>query len=152
MRTNQSPAQQDLKRINQNKVMDASAAAPPNVLRASEEPAHPDLTQLQHRNAEAASTISSGRKTKKQRVDGMPLLDFLTSWFRFDHIPVVKKLNSLVKWLHAWNSKDTYERTILLRQPDTCIWLPNTNAYKTWRDTEDSFLWLHGKREVFDPF
>ncbi|KAF8452441.1 ankyrin repeat-containing domain protein [Boletus edulis BED1] len=44
-----------------------------------------------------------------------------------------KKLSAILRWLHAWNCNETYERILLLRQPDTCIWLLNTNAYKTWR-------------------
>lgn len=62
------------------------------------------------------------------------------------------KLNSILTWLHAWSCNGVYERTLRFRQPDTCIWLPKTNAFKTWRNTENSFLWLHGKGKVLNMF
>ena len=72
------------------------------------------------------------------------------SEFQRDRMPAVKKLNGILRWLRAWNCNEIYERILLLRQPDTCIWLPNTIAYKRWRDEENSFLWLHGKGRVLE--
>ncbi|KAF8557486.1 ankyrin [Imleria badia] len=57
----------------------------------------------------------------------------------------VEKLEIILGWLDAWNCKQTHRRTFRLHQPGTCTWLPGTNAFKTWRRTKDSFLWLHGK-------
>ncbi|KAF8128753.1 hypothetical protein EV363DRAFT_1170232, partial [Boletus edulis] len=54
-------------------------------------------------------------------------------------------LDGILEWLNAWNSRRTHGRTLLLRQRDTCMWLPKTTAYKKWRDEKSSFLWLHGK-------
>ena len=62
-----------------------------------------------------------------------------------EHKFTARKLNSVVEWLNAWKCRDIHERAVLLRQPDTCIWLPDTKAYQTWRNTENSFLWLNGK-------
>ena len=56
----------------------------------------------------------------------------------------------MLRWLRAWSCNETFERILLLRQPDTCIWLPNTSMFKTWRKMENSFLWLHGKGRVFN--
>ncbi|KAH0831165.1 ankyrin repeat-containing domain protein [Lanmaoa asiatica] len=62
------------------------------------------------------------------------------------------KLDGILGWLKAWNSRKTHEHTILLRQPDPCTWLLKTSAYKKWKSTESSFLWLHGKREVIEAY
>ncbi|KAF8452463.1 hypothetical protein L210DRAFT_2036894 [Boletus edulis BED1] len=54
------------------------------------------------------------------------------------------QLDGILEWLNAWNSRRTHERTLLLRQRDTCMWLPKTTAYKKWRDEK------HGKRKGFE--
>ncbi|KAF8557484.1 ankyrin [Imleria badia] len=99
---------------------------PLDVPRTYESPAQQDLTQVSQRKAEAASSTAQEGKTKRPEID-------------------VTKLNRILEWLHAWSCSEINERTLLLRQPDTCIWLPNTNAYRTWKNAENSFLWLHGK-------
>lgn len=65
-------------------------------------------------------------------------------------LSAAEKLNIILGWLNAWNCKEMHKRTSLLRQPGTCTWLPNTNEFQTWRNTKDSFLWLHGKGGMFD--
>ncbi|KAG9314893.1 hypothetical protein JVU11DRAFT_3995 [Chiua virens] len=56
-----------------------------------------------------------------------------------------KKIDALIQWLDGFACNDKYESTLRLRQPNTCAWLPETNQYSTWRNSEDSFLWLQGK-------
>ena len=142
----ESPAHHHLARVNRE---DASVASPPNALHTNEAPTQLDLDQ---RKGAEASSIATTQQTRRQGVDGMSRPDFHISRFRRNHTPAVEKLNTISKWLRPWNCSDTYERTLLLQQPETCIWLPNTSAYKTWRSTENSCLWLHGKREVLTRF
>lgn len=62
-----------------------------------------------------------------------------------EHTSAAGKLNSILEWLNAWKCRDIHERTTLLRQPDTCTWLPNTKPFQAWRNVGNSFLWLNGK-------
>ncbi|KAF8128860.1 ankyrin repeat-containing domain protein [Boletus edulis] len=101
-------------------------AAPPHNTRCSYEASTQNLAHVDQRKVGDPASKAQERNPRKRGVDA-------------------KKLSAILRWLHAWNCNETYERTLLLRQPDTCIWLLTTNAYKTWRNTENSFLWLHGK-------
>ena len=67
-------------------------------------------------------------------------------------ISTAGKLNSVLEWLNAWKCRDVHERTTSLRQPDTCTWLLDTKAYQTWRNVENSFLWLNGKGKGLEDF
>ena len=125
-------------------------APPPSALGTYELPAQQDLTQVNQRKVEVPSSMAQERKPRKQGADGMFPCNFRVFQLQQDHTPAVKKLNGILRWLRAWNCNEIYERTLLLRQPDTCIWLPSTNTYKRWRDTENSFLWLHGKGRVLE--
>jgi hypothetical protein len=117
-----------------------------------EAPAQEDLTHVTQRKVKGPSSMAQEKKTRKQGVDGMLSFKFHVFQLQQDDILAAKKLNSMLRWLRAWSCNEIYERTLLLRQPDSCIWLLDTNAYKRWRNTEDSFLWLHGKGKVFDAF
>ena len=54
-----------------------------------------------------------------------------------------------MEWLDGLNCAEKQDDTLSLRQPDTCKWLFDTAQYKMWRDGENSFLWLRGKRKTF---
>lgn len=59
-----------------------------------------------------------------------------------------KKLDDILKWLDALNCAEKQDVTLSLRQPDTCRWLFSTSQYMSWRDGQDSVLWLQGKRNA----
>ncbi|KAI9458502.1 hypothetical protein HD554DRAFT_1704278 [Boletus coccyginus] len=101
----------------ESSVQQLPAMPPQNALRIHEAYPQDDLTQ---RKVGGPSSMAKEKKTK-QWVD-------------------TNKLNSIMTWLHAWSCNGVYERTLRFRQPDTCTWLPITNAFKTWRNTENSFL------------
>ena len=145
-------AQRDLTKVNQRMMADVSTVPLPNMLHKYEKLAQQGLTQIEQRKVDEHSSTPPPRRTMKQGVDGMSPLHFHMPRFQFDHTPAATKLNSILQWLLAWSCTEIYERTLLLRQPDTCIWLLNTNALKTWRNTGNSFLWLHGKGMLFDKF
>ncbi|KAG8215975.1 hypothetical protein J3R82DRAFT_7958 [Butyriboletus roseoflavus] len=98
---------------------------PPNTLHMHEAVAKQDVPQVTQHKSGDPSSVAQEKKPREQGVD-------------------TEKLNSIVRQLGAWSC----ENTILLWQPDTCTWLPNTNVYKTWRNMESTFLWLHGKAGV----
>ena len=145
-------ARRDLAKVNQRMITDVSTVSPPSMLHKYEGPAQRGLTQVEQCKVDEHSSTPPTQRTKKQGVDSMLPLHFYMPRFQCCHTPVAKKLNSILKWLHAWSCTEIYEHTLLLWQPDTCIWLPNMNAFKTWRNTESSFLWLHGKGMLFDQF
>ncbi|KAF8550275.1 hypothetical protein OG21DRAFT_1499908 [Imleria badia] len=63
----------------------------------------------------------------------------------FPDVSSAKKLEDILKWLDSLNCAEKQQTTASLRQQDTCQWLFDTTQYKTWRDSESSFLWLRGK-------
>lgn len=67
---------------------------------------------------------------------------------RDDRSVLGKKLDEILKWLDALNCAEKQDIILSLRQPDTCKWLFATSQYKSWRDGQGSFLWLHGKCKV----
>ena len=60
-------------------------------------------------------------------------------------IHLAQKLNKMLKILDALYCSRKHRETSSIRQSDTCIWLPATDAYKSWREGNDTFLWLQGK-------
>ncbi|KAF8552318.1 hypothetical protein OG21DRAFT_151137 [Imleria badia] len=58
---------------------------------------------------------------------------------------ISEKLDKILCFLDALDCTTKQKDTSLLRQLDTCTWLFSTGEYKSWRDTSDSFLLLHGK-------
>lgn len=60
-----------------------------------------------------------------------------------------QKLNKLLKVLDALNCSEKHRATSSIRQSDTCMWLRATDAYRSWREGNDSFLWLQGKGVAF---
>ncbi|KAF8120720.1 hypothetical protein EV363DRAFT_71972, partial [Boletus edulis] len=55
------------------------------------------------------------------------------------------KLNKLLGILRGLDCSRKHRETSSIRQSDTCTWLPATDAYKSWREGKDTFLWLQGK-------
>ncbi|KAF8137382.1 hypothetical protein EV363DRAFT_1428288, partial [Boletus edulis] len=55
------------------------------------------------------------------------------------------KLDDILRWLDGLSCAAKHEETLSLRQPDTCTWLHSTPEYRSWRNSEDTFLWLQGK-------
>ncbi|KAF8552326.1 hypothetical protein OG21DRAFT_151486 [Imleria badia] len=58
---------------------------------------------------------------------------------------VSQKLKRLLKILDALDCSEKHRETSSMRQSDTCMWLPATEAYRSWREGKGSFLWLQGK-------
>ncbi|KAF8439131.1 ankyrin repeat-containing domain protein [Boletus edulis BED1] len=56
-----------------------------------------------------------------------------------------RKLDDVLRWLDGLSCAAKQEETLSLRQPDTCTWLYSTPEYESWRNSDDSFLWLQGK-------
>ncbi|KAF8127009.1 hypothetical protein EV363DRAFT_502003 [Boletus edulis] len=57
----------------------------------------------------------------------------------------LKKLDSVLERLDGFSCNQKHDDVFSLRQHDTCKWLPETDQYKAWRNSNDSFLWLQGK-------
>ncbi|KAF8427221.1 hypothetical protein L210DRAFT_3652657 [Boletus edulis BED1] len=55
------------------------------------------------------------------------------------------QLNKLLGILRGLDCSRKHRETSSIRQSDTCTWLPATDAYKSWREGKDTFLWLQGK-------
>lgn len=58
---------------------------------------------------------------------------------------LAQKLNKMLKLLDALDCSEKHRETSLIRQADTCMWLPATDAYRSWKEGRGSFLWLQGK-------
>ena len=67
-----------------------------------------------------------------------------------DSIHTAEKLNKLLNVLDALGCSGKHRETSSMRQSDTCMWLPATDAYRSWREGKDTFLWLQGKGVPFD--
>ena len=67
-----------------------------------------------------------------------------------DSIHTAQKLNKLLKVLDALGCSGKHQETSSIRQSDTCMWLPATNTYRSWREGKDTFLWLQGKGIPFN--
>ena len=67
-----------------------------------------------------------------------------------DSIHPAEKLNGLLKVLDALGCSGKHRETSSIRQSDTCMWLPATDAYRSWREGKDTILWLQGKGVPFD--
>ncbi|KAI9573047.1 ankyrin repeat-containing domain protein [Boletus coccyginus] len=57
----------------------------------------------------------------------------------------VQKLKKLLKLLDPLDCSGNHRETSSIRQSNTCMWLPATEAYRSWREGKGSFLWLQGK-------
>lgn len=57
----------------------------------------------------------------------------------------VEKLDIILQWLDAFRCFEKHGANLLQRQSDTRTWLPETDEYKAWLASENSFLWLQGK-------
>ncbi|KAI9566724.1 ankyrin repeat-containing domain protein [Boletus coccyginus] len=58
---------------------------------------------------------------------------------------VSQKLMKLLRVFDALDCSRKQSQTSSTRQADTCMWLPATDAYMSWREGKDTFLWLQGK-------
>ena len=67
-----------------------------------------------------------------------------------DTIPLAQKLDKLLKILDPLDCSWKHQETSSTRQSDTCLWFPATDAYRSWREGKDTFLWLQGKGVSFD--
>ena len=67
-----------------------------------------------------------------------------------DTIPLAQKLDKLLKILDPLDCSWKHRETSSTRQSDTCLWFPATDAYRSWREGKDTFLWLQGKGVSFD--
>lgn len=65
-------------------------------------------------------------------------------------VSLAKELEEIMKWLDGLNCAEKQDNMLMLRQPDTCKWLFDTAQYNLWKDGENSFLWLRGKRKTFE--
>jgi hypothetical protein len=63
---------------------------------------------------------------------------------------LAQKLNKMLKLLDALDCSEKHGETSLIRQSDTCMWLPGTDAYRSWKEGMVSFLWLQGKGILCD--
>ena len=61
-----------------------------------------------------------------------------------------QKLNKLLTILDALGCSEKHRETSSIRQSDTCMWLPATDAYRSWREGKVTFLWLQGKGVSLD--
>lgn len=89
-------------------------------------------------------------KIQKKEADCMFFDIAYTTDLDDNAIPEGKQLEDISEWLDGLDCTEKHEFTLDLRQSDTCTWLPDTDAYRTWRGGEHSFLWLHGKRTSFE--
>ncbi|KAG8220366.1 hypothetical protein J3R82DRAFT_3312, partial [Butyriboletus roseoflavus] len=62
-----------------------------------------------------------------------------------------QKLNKLLKVLDTLKCSQKHRETSAICQSDICIWLPATDAYRSWKEGNDSFLSLLGKGDGFNP-
>jgi hypothetical protein len=63
---------------------------------------------------------------------------------------LAQKLKKLLKVLDALGCSGKHWETSSIRQSNTCMWLPATHEYRSWREGKDTFLWLQGKGVPFD--
>ena len=115
----------------------AQAVSQANVLRTEESFDRRHLAQI-------TQSVQRVETLRKQAIDRASLKPPLYGNSE-EHTSIAGKLNRVLDWLNAWKCRDIHERTTLLRQPDTCTWLPNTKSYQAWRNGVNSFLWLNGK-------
>lgn len=50
----------------------------------------------------------------------------------------------IIEWLDAPDPWTNYKKALKDRNPKTGLWFIGSNAYKDWKNTRESFLWLHG--------
>ncbi|KAF8555697.1 hypothetical protein OG21DRAFT_818605 [Imleria badia] len=79
-------------------------------------------------NASTANTATIIEEKETKKFDGLGRID------------------DILKWLDGLSCAPKQEETLSLRQPDTCTWLHSTPKYESWKNSDDSFLWLQGKR------
>lgn len=103
----------------------------------------PDVSVPDGRHAiiERRNERMVNQEGKKEDGDGA-FYCFVPNWADF---LLEKMLEEVLQWIDGLNCAEKQDVTLALRQPGTCRWLFDTNQYKTWRGSENSFLWLRGK-------
>lgn len=48
------------------------------------------------------------------------------------------------RWLSPSDLSVNLDKALERRHPDTCQWLLDSDEYRSWRNTPNSFFWLHG--------
>jgi hypothetical protein len=70
----------------------------------------------------------------------------LLTWLHEIYSIADNLLQKIHKWLAAPDPSSNQNDACKLRQPITGTWFVNGEEFKQWKNTLNSFIWLHGIR------